>query len=417
MSKLFGPGDILVPKNADMELWSVIACDQFTSQPEYWDSVDARVGDVPSTLRMIFPEAYLGRRDEDRETAGINQAMERYLEDGIFTALKDSFVYVEREMTVGGLRRGLVGLVDLECYDYAQNSASPIRCTEGTIESRLPPRVKVRMGAALELPHVVVFADDPDRTLFKGLEDCEKIYDFQLMDGGGRIVGRRVTGEAARNVEKALDALREPEYLERRYGLEGRPPAVFAMGDGNHSLATAKLCWEKIKPELSTRERESHPARYSLVELVSIHDDTVAFEPIHRVVFETDAGDFFREAEEFFASAGGEGDNSHAFTLLKGGESRCLSISGCTEGEAIALAQGFCNDYVNQHGGHIDYIHDDASAVSLSQGEGRWGMLFPPIGKDRLFTSIIKSGAFPAKSFSIGPARDKRYYLECRKIK
>lgn len=415
MNKLFGPGDILIPKSADMGLWSVIACDQFTSQPEYWDAVDARVGAAPSTLRMIFPEAYLGRREEDAETARINQVMERYLAEGIFKTLEASFVYVEREMTVGGIRRGLVGLIDLEGYDYALESTSPVRCTEGTIESRLPPRVKVRMGAALELPHVVVFADDPDMSLFRGLESCEKLYDFRLMDGGGRIVGRRVHGEAAIGVEKALEALGKPERLERRYGLNGRPPAVYAMGDGNHSLATAKLCWERIKTGLTTEEREGHPARYSLVELVSIHDETVRFEPIHRVVFDTDPDNLFDSAKARFDAAAGE--EAHRLTLTRGGESLELWINGGTIGQAIARAQTFCENYVSQNGGRLDYIHDDDAAVSLSLEKGCCGILFPPIGKEELFPSIIKSGAFPAKSFSIGPARDKRYYLECRKIK
>jgi len=416
MSKLFTTGDILLPKNADMEKWSVIACDQFTSMPEYWDEVGKRVGDSPSTLRLMLPEAYLEIKDSASETEKINSAMREYLDSGVFRTVENSFIYVEREMTVGGTRKGILGLLDLEGYDYASRSGSPVRCTEGTVESRLPPRVKVREGATLEMPHVVVFVDDPKWTMSKGLEKCEELYGFDLMDGGGHILGRRVCGEAAEQVEKALDALCEPIYLENRYHLEGRPPVIMAVGDGNHSLATAKLCWERIKQNLSPDEREGHPARRSLVELVNIHDDTVRFEPIHRVLFDTDSGAFFAEAEKYLAAESRAGQ-THSFTLCRAGEEKTVTLSGYTIGVAIDIGQRFCEDYLSRHGGKIDYIHDDDTAISMSGKPGCCGILFPTIEKDSLFPSIIQSGAFPAKSFSIGPARDKRYYLECRKIK
>jgi len=416
MSKLFTTGDILLPENADMEKWSVIACDQFTSMPEYWDEVNKRVGGSPSTLRLMLPEAYLGIKDSAAETEKINSAMREYLDSGVFRTVENSFIYVEREMTVGGTRRGILGLLDLEGYDYASRSGSPVRCTEGTVESRLPPRVKVREGAALEMPHVVVFVDDPEWTMFKGLEKCDKLYGFDLMDGGGHILGRRVCGEAAEQVEKALDALCEPAYLEDRYHLGGRPPVIMAVGDGNHSLATAKLCWDRIKQNLSPEEREGHPARRSLVELVNIHDETVCFEPIHRVLFDTDTEAFFAEAGKYFAAEIREGQ-THSFTLCRAGEEKTVTLSGYTIGGAIATGQQFCESYLNRHGGKIDYIHDDDAAISMSGKPGCCGILFPTIEKDSLFPSIIQSGAFPAKSFSIGPARDKRYYLECRKIK
>lgn len=416
MGKLFITGDILLPKDAGMEKWSVIACDQFTSMPEYWNEVDKRVGDSPSTLRLMLPEAYLGIKDSDAEAEKISSAMREYLDSGVFRTVENSFIYVEREMTVGGTRRGILGLLDLEGYDYASRSGSPVRCTEGTVESRLPPRVKVRQGAALEMPHVVVFADDPEWTMFKGLEKGEKLYDFDLMDGGGHIVGRRVCGRAAERVESALDALCEPVYLENRYFLEGRPPVIMAVGDGNHSLAAAKLCWTRVKESLSPEERETHPAGRSLVELVNIHDKTVRFEPIHRVLFDTDTEAFFAEATKYFA-AESRGGQPHSFTLRKSAEERTVKLNGYTIGEAIALGQRFCEEYLKRHGGKIDYIHDDDTAISMSNRPGCCGILFPAIDKDSLFPSIIQSGAFPAKSFSIGPARDKRYYLECRKIK
>ncbi|NLV85709.1 MAG: DUF1015 domain-containing protein [Clostridiales bacterium] len=417
MKKLFVSGDILLPKDADMRLWSVIACDQFTSQPEYWDLVDTKVGDAPSTLRLILPEAYLGSKDNEKETEKINAEMEKYLSEGVFKTISNSFIYVERSLTVGHTRRGLLGLIDLETYDYHKNSSSPVRATEGTVEDRLPPRVRVREGASLELPHIVVFIDDPENTVIDAAKGGELLYDFELMDGGGRIKGSRIFGENADKVSEALSALSEPSYLEKRYKLEGKKPVIIAMGDGNHSLATARLCWEKIKQELSPEERENHPARYGLAELVNIHDPSVIFEPIHRVMFKTETEDFFETAKDFFKVKNKDGQGCHEIRCLCGDKSETISLCGLTIGQAIAAAQEFCLFYIEKHGGELDYIHDDDSAIEMSQNKGCCGLLLPSMDKNELFPSIIKSGVFPAKSFSIGPARDKRYYLECRKIK
>lgn len=417
MDKLFLPGDILLPKDTDMSLWSVIACDQYTSQPEYWDEVDRRVGSAPSTLRLMLPEAYLELKDTAAETEKINAEMERYLNEGVFKTIENSFIYVQRDMTVGETRRGLVGLLDLEYYDYSAASDSPIHATEGTVESRLPPRVKVREGASLELPHIVVFVDDPENTLISGAESGETLYDFDLMDGGGHITGARVCGAAAEKVLAALSRLCSPEYLERRYKLGGKSPVIIAMGDGNHSLATAKLCWEQIKKGLSPEEREKHPARYGLAELVNIHDRSVVFEPIHRVIFDTDSSAFAAEAKAYFAAHGGNGNGLHNIELLCGDSRETAVIKGLTIGNAIATAQSFCEEHIKTHGGRLDYIHDDETALEMSARPGCCGLLLPPMDKDELFPSIMESGVFPAKSFSIGPSRDKRYYLECRKIK
>ncbi len=417
MEKLFVPGDILLPKKADLHLWSVIACDQFTSQPEYWDSVDAKVGAAPSTLRLILPEAYLGSKDNKGETEKINAEMERYISNGVFKTVSNSFIYIERSLTVGHTRRGLLGLIDLETYDYHKDSSSPVRATEGTVEDRLPPRVQVREGASLELPHIVVFIDNPENTVIDAAKGGEPLYDFELMDGGGRIKGSRVFGENAEKASKALSALSEPDYLEKRYKLEGREPVIIAMGDGNHSLATAKLCWEKIKQGLSPEEWEGHPARYGLAELVNIHDPSVIFEPIHRVIFKTDTEGFFEAAKSFFREKNKDERGCHKIRCLCGEKSETISLCGLTIGQAIAAAQEFCLHYIEKHGGELDYIHDDDSAIEMSKNQGCCGLLLPSMDKNELFPSIIKSGVFPAKSFSIGPARDKRYYLECRKIK
>ena len=417
MNKIFLPGDILVPKDADMSLWSVIACDQYTAQPEYWESVEKRIGDKPSTLKLIIPEAFLEKRDINEMTKSAEECMRKYLSEGVLRTLDNSFVYVERDMTVDEKRHGLVGLVDLEAYDFRSASTSPIRATEGTVESRLPARVKLREGAALELPHIVIFIDDPKNTVFNAISRDEKLYDFELMDGGGHIEGFRVSGGSADAVASALENLWTAENLEKRYHLPEKPPVLIAMGDGNHSLAAARLCWENAKKNLSPNEQKNHPARFALAELVNIHDRSIRFEPIHRVLFDTDEGGFFDEARAFFSAISTPGEAAHELILARGEKRERISLSGHTIGEVIALAQSFCVEYIKNHGGSIDYIHDDETALSLAAKHKSAGILLPPMDKDELFPSIIKSGAFPAKSFSIGPSRDKRYYLECRTIK
>ncbi|MGI5978486.1 MAG: DUF1015 domain-containing protein [Oscillospiraceae bacterium] len=416
MEKLFVPGDILLPKNADPVLWSVIACDQYTSQPEYWADVDRRVGDNPSTLRMILPEAYLATHDADAERDKINATMHRYLEEGIFRTVENSFIYCERELTIGQTRHGLLGLIDLEAYDYRADSSSPVRATEKTVESRLPPRVQIRLQAALELPHIVVFIDDPENTVLGNVGQGETLYDFELMDGGGHIRGMRVTGADAERIEAALAALADPDYLEKRYQLNGRPPVVIAMGDGNHSLATARLCWERIRDKLTPEQRENHPARFALAELVNIHDASVTFEPIHRVVFDTQADAFFDEAKEYFSRSGGSEETSHELRFTCAGRTETITVNGLTIGRLIDTAQHFCERYVAVHGGRLDYIHGDDTVFEMTAKPGCAGVLLPVFDKSELFPSVIRSGVFPAKSFSIGPSRDKRYYLECRKI-
>jgi len=417
MFKLFIPGNILLPKNVDMSLWSVIACDQYTSAPEYWTAVDNKVGNAPSTLRLILPEAYLETKDTAAETEKINRTMEKYLAENVFETIENSYIYVERELTVGETRRGLLGLIDLEAYDYRADSVSPIHATEGTVESRLPPRVKIREGASLELPHIVVFIDDPENKVFGSLTEGENLYDFELMDGGGHITGTRVCGVAAERVQNELSSLAEPNYLEKRYALNGKDPVIIAMGDGNHSLATARLCWEKIGEGLTPSERENHPARYGLAELVNIHDPSINFEPIHRVLFETDTKSYFEAAKTYFKGVCKQGRTAHKIILACGGATEEILVTGLTIGKLIAVSQKFCLEYVNAHGGKLDYIHDDDTALEMASRENCAGLLLPAMDKNELFPSIMDSGVFPAKSFSIGPARDKRYYLECRKIR
>lgn len=394
--RVFTPADILLPRVDDMTKWSCIACDQFTAEPEYWREAERIVGSEPSTLRLMLPEAWLGVRDSAAETRKIYAAMKDYVNRGIFRTVEDSFVYVERTLPSGAVRRGLVGKLDLECYDWAPGSATPVRATEGTVESRLPARVEVRRGATLEMPHIMVFIDDPENAVIPSAAGGEALYDFELMLGGGHIRGSRVTGEAAERLTAALEA---PEGSVR-----------FAMGDGNHSLAAAKRCWEQIKRNLPESELETHPARYALAEIVNIHDEAVTFEPIHRVLLETVPRGFIEEAAARLPRGKGQ-----AVTLLAG--KREMEIeTGMPLGALVALVDELLGDWRREHGGEPDYIHGDEEARALGGKPSSVGVLLPRLEKAELFPYITEHGPYPKKSFSIGHAKDKRYYLECRAI-
>jgi len=414
LADCFLPGDILIPKVKDLTRWCVIACDQFTADPAYWKRVEALVGDSPSTLRLMLPEAWLEMPDREEREAAILRNMEDYLSSGLFETLSDSFIYVERTLSGGGLRRGILGMLDLEYYDYRQDSCSPIHATEGLVLERLPPRLRLRKQAALELPHLVVFCDDPAMDVMEcaAASAGGLIYDTVLMEGGGRIKGWRIHGSGTTAVRSALSVLGSEERLQSRYGNCGSP-VLYAVGDGNHSLATAKQVWEELRDTLSPEERLCHPARYALAELVDLHEPSMVFEPIHRVLFDTDPAEYFSAAEAWFAPWKGRGRSFRCLTQLG---TRVLTVDG-TIGECIGLCEAFMEDYRAKHGGRIDYIHGETEAADLCRAEGRAGLLMPEMDKSDLFPSIIRSGPLPKKSFSIGPARDKRYYLECRRIR
>ncbi len=285
----FYPADILLPKDADMTKWAVVACDQFTSQPEYWQAVEETVGDAPSTLRLILPEAKLNDPGVDAHIADINGAMNRYLAEGVFQTLPGSLFYIERTQSDGKVRHGLIGMVDLDQYDFTPGSGALIRATEGTVLSRIPPRVRVRQDAPVELPHVMLLIDDPDRTVIEPLTaasgEMEQLYDFDLQQGGGHLKGWKLTDAQMDAVADALAAMCTPEAMEKKYGLKDAAPLLFAVGDGNHSLATAKQCYENLKKVTPEDQWADLPARYALVEVVNNHDDALQFEPIHRVLF------------------------------------------------------------------------------------------------------------------------------------
>lgn len=394
--RVFTPADILLPRVDDMTKWSCIACDQFTAELEYWREAERIVGSEPSTLRLMLPEAWLGVRDSAAETRKIYAVMKDYVNRGIFRTVEQSFIYVERTLPSGAVRRGLVGKLDLECYDWAPGSATPVRATEGTVESRLPARGEVRRGATLEMPHIMVFIDDPENAVIPSAAGGEVLYDFELMLGGGHIRGSRVTGEAAERLTAALEA---PEGSVR-----------FAMGDGNHSLAAAKRCWEQIKRNLPESELETHPARYALAEIVNIHDEAVTFEPIHRVLLETVPRGFIEEAAARLPRGKGQ-----AVTLLAGRREMEIE-TGMPLGALVALVDELLGDWRREHGGEPDYIHGDEEARALGGRPSSVGVLLPRLEKAELFPYITEHGPYPKKSFSIGHARDKRYYLECRAI-
>lgn len=401
--------EILLPdEKYDLKQWAVIACDQFTSQPEYWDRVRSRVFDRPSTLHITYPEAWLDQGDA--RIASINETMLDY-EKNVLTRAVKGMVLVEREIATGS-RIGLMAAVDLEKYDFSVGSQSLIRATEGTVLERIPPRVKIRENAALETPHILVLVDDPKRTLINPLyaarDTFEKLYDFDLMLGGGHIRGWLVN--RFDTVLPALEGL-----LEASGGL------LFAVGDGNHSLATARQCWLNLKPTLTAEQRETHPARFALVELTNVHDDALQFEPIHRVVFGVDPAELSYDLGVWLGNQGMKLTVCTAdramFRWAQGYRTLPYTIDRLNEPLPLAVLQRFLDEWLAKHeNASIDYIHGEEATRELSSRPNTTGILLPAMDKFILFEAVRKGGALPRKSFSMGEAEEKRYYLECRKI-
>ena len=414
MKNCFLSADILLPRTGDLNKWSVVACDQYTSQPEYWQRVRERVGQAPSALNLILPEAELGAPDEAQRIAAINANMDRALESGLFELLPDSYIYVERTLDRGRVRRGLVGRVDLEAYDYSPDSTSPIRATEGTVASRLPPRIRVRQDAALELPHILLLCDDASNELLgpvsQAKDELRPVYDFELMEDGGHIAGWQVSGEQAAAFDRRLAefAARVPDKYP---GLTGTP-MVFAMGDGNHSLATAKACWEALKEKDPSLAGSEHPARYALVELENIHDPALEFEPIHRVVSGTDPQALLTALQASACAAEG-----YAVQWFSGAETGTVYLDPAKSELAVGVLQGFLDRYLQDHPGEVDYIHGDDVLRELSGAADAIGFLLPPMEKSQLFRGVIADGVLPRKTFSMGQANEKRFYLEARAIR
>ena len=417
----FYPAGVLLPKDADMTKWAVVACDQFTSQPSYWQAVEDTVGDAPSTLRLILPEARLNDPDVDGHIAAINDSMQRYLDQGVFRELPESLIYVERTQSDGRIRGGLIGMVDLEQYDFTPGSGALIRATEGTVLSRIPPRVRVRQDAPVELPHVMLLIDDPDRTVIEPLAaasgEMEKLYDFDLQQGGGHLAGWRLTEAQTDAAAEALAGLCTEAEMERKYGMKGAAPLLFAVGDGNHSLATAKQCYENLKKVTPEAEWAALPARYALVEVVNNHDSALTFEPIHRVVFGVEPEKLLEAFKACYPGAHeGEGAGpTVAYTYA--GRTGFVTVPQPRVQLEVGTLQAFLDDYVKANGGEVDYIHGDAVTDELGAKPGNIGFKLPAMGKEQLFKTVMADGVLPRKTFSMGHAQDKRYYVEARKIK
>lgn len=411
----FYPAETLLPANADLTKWSVVACDQYTSQPDYWQEVEQFVGEAPSTLRMIVPELYLEETGVEQRIADVNASMDRYLASDLFR-VTDQFLYVERTLRDGRLRRGLMGVVDLEQYDFTKGSESLIRATEGTVLERIPPRVKVREDASLECPHIMLLIDDPAKTVIEPIADrtgdLEEVYRFDLMQDSGSIAGYQCDDAESMRILSALGELADPEAFNRRYDLNGESPLLFAVGDGNHSLATAKTCYENLKKTLPEEEYRAHPARYALVEVVNLHDVSLEFEPIHRVVFDVDEEKLLAA----LASQCGSTDGQRVL-VCNNGQKKALRFNAAVSNLPVGTLQAFLDAYIAENGGRVDYIHGNEVVEELSSKPGNIGFLLEAMPKEELFKTVVLDGALPRKTFSMGHAWDKRFYLECRKIK
>lgn len=416
----FLPADLLLPAGVDWSKWSVVACDQYTSEPEYWSRVEEQVGEAPSALRLILPECRLEDGRTEEHIAEINNTMESYLSAGIWRELPQSFVYVERTQDNGAVRCGLVGAVDLEQYDYRPEAGAPIRATEGTVLSRIPPRLRVRRNAAVELSHVMLLADDPENTVIgpvsRRMGKLEKLYDFPLMERGGSVRGFAVDKSGAEQIGAALAALADRRNFEQKYGIPGAPVLLFAVGDGNHSLATAKAAWEEKKQTLPPEQWAWHPARYAMVEVVNLHDPSLVFEPIHRVVFGVDPEKLIAELLEYYPDARqGGGGRQRVRYVYDGGEGE-ISFDRPRSNLAVGTLQRFLDERLPENAS-LDYIHGGDVAERLGRQRGNIGFILSPMKKSQLFETVIRDGVLPRKTFSMGEAHDKRFYLESRKIR
>ena len=418
MNNALKPADILVPKESvDMEKWAVIACDQYTSEPEYWNKTAKIVGNNYSSLNMILPEIYLEDSDVSDRISNIHNTMEKYLSENIFDEYKDSMIYVERIQSNGILRAGIIGKIDLEEYDFNKGSTSQVRATEATVIERIPPRIKVRDGAPLELPHIMILIDDDKKTVIEPLEsqkkDMKKLYDFNLMQGGGKISGYLIDNKKCADIISSLNKLGNAENFKEKYGSDN--VLLYAMGDGNHSLATAKEFYEQLKRNNPDKDFSNHPARYALAEIVNLHSPALDFEAIHRIVTETDVA---KLTDVLYSELKlSDEPSEQSFRIVLNGKEKNVFIHNQTSNLTVGSLQNFIDKYLSENKGKVDYIHGTDVVTKLSENENSIGFILPDMGKEQLFPTVIKDGALPRKTFSMGHAEDKRYYIECRKIK
>lgn len=418
--------DILLPRaDVDLERWAVVACDQYTAQPDYWAAVEDVVGDAPSTLRLIYPEVYLGEPDPSTRIDDINASMRGYLARGLFDTYEKTLLLVRRETATGVVRWGLMVALDLERYSWNADDRTLIRATEGTILDRIPPRKQVRKDAPLELPHIMVLISDAARSVIEPLAAASgaltPVYDTQLMQHGGRVTGWAVPQGSLPQVADALAALHD--------AVDPADPLLFAMGDGNHSFATAKSCWEDIEPTLGEADRATHPARYALVEIENIFDAGLEFEPIHRVLFDTTREDFEDELARHCASfaASPAASVADVMTAVETGTTQTFGYCDATGHATYTLLDPAASipagtlqlviDALVAAGHEVDYIHGAETTSEIGARDGNVGLFLPAVPKDSFFASIVADGALPRKTFSLGEADDKRYYLEARMIR
>lgn len=399
--EVFYPFDVLLPKKEyDYHKWAVIACDQYTSDMGYWTAVAEEVGAEPSTLKMIVPEAYLNDADVDKRIDSANKAMQEYLDGDIFDEYKNSMVYVERQQSNGKLRKGLIGTIDLTEYDYKNSAGCLVRPTEDVVLSRIPPRLKVRENALLETSHVLLLIADKDNKVIGSLEkkkdSMPRLYDFELQQGSGHICGYQIKDADVNDVQRDLESLIKEELL-------------FLVGDGNHSVATAK--------EAYGMNTANELARYTVVEVINLFDESLIFEPIHRIVYNTDVEKMLAELKAFYpGTVEGEGEG-HRFELCTGGRSFTVTVPYEHNPLAVGALQTFLDRYLSENEGKIDYIHSPDEVRMWGKDEKNMGFVLPEIDIDGLFNYVKEKGRLPRKTFSIGNQEDKKFYLECRKIK
>lgn len=410
----FIPADILMPQVDSMKKWAVIACDQFSSQPEYWEEVEDYVKEAPSTLHLMLPEAKLGSKDEDEKIRKIQSTMKNYVDNHLLKTYEQSFVYVERTLQNKKIRRGIIGAIDLEEYSYTPEKEAKIRSTEKTVMERIPPRMKIRYQAPIELPHVILLCDDWKNELLEFVtqskKDMTKLYDFDLMQDGGHITGWLVDGEVK---ERFIEKLHQYEDgMKEKYGDLSKEPMYYAVGDGNHSLATAKACYEKLKKNHQWKHVEDHLARYALVELENLHDDSQQFEPIHRVITGTEPEELLNALKEQCCKEDGQ-----EIRCYFGDKEEVLHLDLHEHQLAVDKIQTFLDEYLKENSGYIDYIHGEDVLKELSKKENAIGIELPAMEKDQLFPSVMTDGTLPRKTFSMGHACEKRYYIEGRAIK
>lgn len=422
----FVAADILLPAaDTPLDPWACIAVDQFTSQPEYWQRAEALAQGKPSTLHIVLPEAYLGTPQEADRLESIRHTMENYRAE-VLTRKVHGYVYVERTQMDGSIRQGLVGAVDLEAYDYAPGTKPAIRPSESTVVERIPPRLKVRRGALLETPHVMMLADDSSKTLIEPIglqkEKLPLLYEGELMLGGGHLRGWAVEDPVyIAQIDAALAALADQAAFDRRWpAAAGQTPMVLAVGDGNHSLATAKAYWEELKPTLTEEERQHHPARWCLAEVCNVHSPAIEIEPIHRVVFGVSAQELYEALDRWDQAQGRRTEPSAQRCKLADRQGEIeVALQNPPAPLTVGSVEAFLEEWLPQHPqAHVDYIHGASTALSLAARPGTptTAILLPDFAKADLFRGVVLGGVLPRKTFSMGHAEEKRYYNECRVI-